>query len=366
VHAVTRVRRDRDRGGVAVLVALVLGSGVLLGMGALVVDVGNLYAEREELQGGADSAAVKVAQACALRIADCTSPNGAALSAGYANANAKDNTSDVTVVCGSGGTLLACPAPAGGPLACIKPAPATGNFVEVRTRTRLPDGTTVLPPTFAAALVSGFSGASVAACARAAWGPPKSGGLAVTVSICEWDSYTGAGSAFPDPPVDQVIYLHDNGKAGVCKPNGPSGADAPGGFGWLDDPNNDCRTPVRVNGTYDGDTGNSVSKACRDMLTALRDSGDPVLMPVYRAVGGTGSNITYTLEGLGAFVVTGWNLPGFTAASTLTNQDYCAKPSAGNGNSDTCIYGYFTKALVPGTAEIGGPDLGANVVALIG
>ena len=53
--------RGRDRRAVAVLI----GGGVLFGMGALVIDVGQLYQNRAELQNGADAAALAVAKSCA-------------------------------------------------------------------------------------------------------------------------------------------------------------------------------------------------------------------------------------------------------------------------------------------------------------
>jgi Flp pilus assembly protein TadG len=60
-----RLRRD-ERGVVAVIVAILLGAGVLTGMVALVLDVGQIYQERAELQNGADAAALGVAKSCAL------------------------------------------------------------------------------------------------------------------------------------------------------------------------------------------------------------------------------------------------------------------------------------------------------------
>jgi uncharacterized membrane protein len=44
------------------LVAIGLGSGVLLGTSALVVDVGRMHVEREQLVSGADAAAMATAQ----------------------------------------------------------------------------------------------------------------------------------------------------------------------------------------------------------------------------------------------------------------------------------------------------------------
>ena len=62
MRSLTRNNRD-DRGAVLVWVALMIV--VLLGVGALVLDVGALCVERRELQNGADAAALAVAQDCA-------------------------------------------------------------------------------------------------------------------------------------------------------------------------------------------------------------------------------------------------------------------------------------------------------------
>src|ERR1039457_1222087 len=62
---VLRLLGRDERGAVGVLVAMMLGAGVLTGMGALVIDVGQLYQERAELQNGADAAALAVAESCA-------------------------------------------------------------------------------------------------------------------------------------------------------------------------------------------------------------------------------------------------------------------------------------------------------------
>ena len=79
--------------------------------------------------------------------------------------------------------------------------------------------------------------------------------------------------------------------------------------------------------------------------------------PARRATG-TGSNTVLTLKGFAAFVVTGYSLPGFSASDWLK--------SANNTCSYKCIDGYFTKALIPGTASEGGTYLGAAAVGLSG
>ena len=90
-----RRRRHHDRGAISALAAVLFGSGVLLGMAALVVDVGLLYTERAQLQNGADAAAVEVAQICATSaVADCAPAVTGPVAAQYARDNAANGEAD--------------------------------------------------------------------------------------------------------------------------------------------------------------------------------------------------------------------------------------------------------------------------------
>ena len=172
-----------------------------------------------------------------------------------------------------------------------------------------------------------------------------------------------SGTQPPYPPnpatsYERVIYLHTTSKAGTCKA-GPSGADLSGGFGFLDDPTATCTATVSTSGTYGDKTGTAVSKACQDAIVAAQKGKYVVYLPIYDSVTGTGTNGVYTLKGFAAFVITGYNLPGFNAKSWLTNKLPCT-------GSDKCISGFFTHGLIPGGGSIGGPSLGANVIQLTG
>lgn len=72
-------RRRRERGGVAVIVAVLLAGGVLIGMLALSVDVGQIMYERRQLQNGADATSLALAQRCAANEADCDPTNVSSL-----------------------------------------------------------------------------------------------------------------------------------------------------------------------------------------------------------------------------------------------------------------------------------------------
>lgn len=372
--------RDGDSGAVAALLAIVTAGGVLLGMGAFVVDVGRLYAEREQLQTGADAAAWAVAEHCAVSPDDCRDRPEDLLEIAeeYAAANAADGAASVAVVCGAGrdgpigvgvdGPIDGCPAPATNRTVCLgeRPAPDSGFYVEVHTRTEASDGGTLLPSTFAGAL-TGTEGAVVGACARAAWGSPlNTSGVAVTFSECEWNQMTASGTQLLLPwttplPADQdVVYLKDSVDA-VCT-GGPGGwDDAPGGFGWLDE-SGPCEASVELGETYPGNPGNQPSQACRDALAKLVTDRTIVPVPIYDTVTGTGANTVYHAVGFAGFVLTGYHLSGASVDSWLTPAD----PSP-CGGSERCLYGYFVRGLLPVTGvPVGDPDFGLSIVNLVG
>lgn len=364
VRSRPRPRGRGDRGGAAVLVSVLLAGGVLLGMTALVVDVGSLYAEREELLSGADAAAFAIALDCALDRADCGDADDTADE--YAGRNARDGVSDATV-CGNHPVLDACTSgPGGGLIDCLGERPTDGTaYVEVRTTTRLPDGSTLLPPSFAQTLVPGYQGATVGACSRVAWGAPGDG-LAVTISTCEFAKATEAGEDLaeppppdPDPSYERVIKLHTTDPE--CEAPVP-GFDGPGGFGWLE--GEDCQVEIveDENGDfwYSTDTGSDVPQDCRAVLPGLQANKTVVKVPVFDAVRGTGNNLEYRLHAIASFVVTGYHAPGLRASSNLFNSTIteCS-------GSDFCIYGYFTTSVDSG--EVGPlPGFGAMVVKTIG
>lgn len=356
--------RDQ-RGAVGVLIALLIGGGVLTGMAALVVDVGQLYQERAELQNGADAAAMAVAESCATGTCDT------ALANQYADANASSltgKTEGVNLVCGSMGTLGTCPTSTGALTDCPS-APTSGlGYVDVHTSTKTATGATMLPPTFAQTLLGNSSdqGNTVQACAQASWsGAAAANTLAFTLSACSWDSWTSQGTNFaPAPPaVPSASYDHQLNLANLKNAAGctgeASGADGAGAFGWAQDQTGSCGIYTSTP-TFPAATGVSAGSTCQTAMSNAQASKKAVLLPVYSAVQGTGANTVFTLKGFAAFVITGYSLPGFFASDWLN--------PANNTCSFKCIDGYFTKALVPGSAGAsqGGTYLGASVVGISG
>lgn len=379
VGPVLRLLGRDDRGAVAVLVAVLIGGGVLTGMGALVIDVGQLYVERAQLQNGADAAALAVAKSCA------GGPCAPGMATQYADANASDGVSAVSLVCGSGtlgicpastGTMTDCPPPPSPPSppppppGGKPPPPPPPNYVDVHTSTETASGSTLLPPVFARTLLgnSKYKGTTVRACAQAVWGPPQTATtIAFTISACEWDKATNQGTLYAPPPphppnpgpapsLDQVLQLHTSASGGC--PAESAGADGAGGFGWTTDQTGTCAIAV-TSSTYGESTGASAGQSCNQALANAVASRAPVIVPVYVTITGSGSTAAFTLKGFAAFVITGYQLPGMSASDWLNPANNCKSTSK-------CINGFFAQALVPTTTPIGGPDLGAHEVKLSG
>jgi Flp pilus assembly protein TadG len=374
------VRDGRERGAVAVLVAILLGSGVLLTCGALVVDVGGGYAERAQLQNGADGAALAAADACAVGASTCTGSTATSTTAGwFADANANDGTSALTVVCGhdANGRLQSCPAPTQ-TTGCAS-TPATGtNYVEVHTQTRTRTGSSFLPPAFGRAVLgSHYPGMQEDACARAAWGPPaitpNLGALGITVSRSEWLGAVGEDcteSTNPQYGQGQTLNFHDPSSSGstTCGlSGGGAGADSSGAFGLTQpSPSNACLTQFTTNAqsgstTYGVVTGRqpgTFGSCLSGQLKPDIDGGKTVFLPIYddRVPIANGSKGEYALWRIAAFVITGYCWGGQLYPSSLR----VACPA-----STDSIFGYFTQAVMPGGTIGSGKDAGAYVVQLV-
>lgn len=363
-----RIARD-ERGAVAVVVAICMTA--LLGMGTLVLDVGQLYAERRQLQNGADAAVLSLALDCptAAGCSTDTSTTGqAGVKADQNDANQVNDDAQISQICGNAAALQPCSSPSGlGPWDC-RPVPSgltAANYVQVRTETRRAGGGNLVPPLLARVLVPGYTGTSVRACARASWGPAAglTSQLPLTISLCEFQKYT-AGGFSPPPPYpanysgEKTIYFHNTTKAPSCKA-GPSGADLPGGFGWLNT-TEDCVATTTTTGWVADSTGVPPPNSCSNAeLLAMR--GTLVNIPIYDETNGlNGSNGAYGIVGYAAFYLTGYVFPSAKQKSLLTNTFPCSGP-------DNCISGVFTQDLSPVAGTIGtGPSFGSTTIQMSG
>ena len=376
---VQRLLGRDDRGAIGVLVVVLIGAGVLLGMGAIVIDVGRLYQNRAELQNGADAAALAVAKNCVLSISTCTLSNANSTAASYADANASQLTGHLAGIYGicvsvasspgnSAFTVGTCPPSSTTAMTNCPSNPASGNYVDVKTYTQV-GSSHVLPPALA------HGGSTVYACAQAEWGTAlQSNSLGLTISMCDWQALTGNGS-----PYGTIIPVYIKGKDKNCA--GPAGSNMPGGFDWLQPTSpSTCTTNIDLttNTTYNN-TGNNVAQPCKqslynDITSYLNNNPVTVFLPIFDCVSTvpacpgyktTGANAIYHIAGLAGFVPT-----GYSDLSGPPGSDNLPKAYGNNGLcavNAPCVEGYFKPGIDPVSDIIGsGTSYGATTVKLSG
>ena len=332
---------EKERGAAAVVVAFTLI--VLLGFTALAVDVGAMYAEKAQLQNGADATALAIAGDCAKGL------NCATAMASDDNRLADDNAND-----DSSGTF-----------SVTQP---TANSVRVETYAE-EAGSTDDSFTLFFARVLGNDTTVIHAAAVATWGTPsKATTLPWTISECVFKQFLSpsqlaefnATQTFTGDPVPtRILFRYDQNVPtfpGCAADNGY----APGGFGWLDT-DSGCSTDIDVaNSEVGSNPGNDLPSVCHDMPATIKES--PVLMPVFTEATQNGQKTRFELAGFLAFQVTGFKFGG---GPGLTDLDPLA-PACSGGNCRG-IQGYFTRfvSLAEGLSLTGGiPNYGATVVAL--
>ncbi|MBP2416019.1 pilus assembly protein TadG-related protein [Microlunatus capsulatus] len=301
-----------ERGAVAVVVALVLVP--LMGLAAFGVDVAGMWSEHQQLQNGADAAALAIAQNCGAGA--CGTPGSTAQRLVTANHV--------------------------GPGATASAATSAGQVTVQAAATRR----------HLFAPVIGVDSSELSARATASWGSPDGGTavLPLTFSWCEWLQQTGGGQ--PSSTVERTIYFT---KSSGTTCTGPSNNVVPGGFGWLTTDGGTCQSSSSRVGLLYSDPGNAVPSGCSpSSFSSLQ--GKTVLLPVFDQAGDTGSNAFYHVYGYAAFTITGYDFVG--------RYSYNAKSCKGN---DHCVRGYFTRFVdltEAFTYSSGAPALGAVVVEL--
>lgn len=401
-----RVRRD-EQGAIAVIVALFMFF-VVLGLGALTIDVGNINANRRQLQNGADAVALAVAQQCADN-GTCTPTDSSLQSLANDNApraaDGQPGMMDIRrvdgspAVCGSGPGLSACPvaqtpADLKNLQECPSPSDPTSNYVRVYTETTNAAGKNILPYAFGAAITGVGPGANQQACASAAWGSigTYNASVPITISLCMFDAMAGGASNLPAEPsgawpgygpghvtpwpslsTEKAEYTTKY--AGTC-PNS-NGHTANGSFGWLT--NNACLTSVTTGDWVNGDPGNSEKCAMAPYW------GTKILVPIFDCVvdsksqpvgapgsscsipSGGGSNIWYHIAGWASFYLSGYSFTSDSNNSVLSGIAPCSTSAITTvSSSASCMVGWLTK-LTLSTAPLGtGTGYGVQTVKLVG
>lgn len=318
-----------DRGSVAVITASVLV--LVMAVAALAIDVSAAHSNRQQLQTGADAAALAVAQDCARnRCAEAPTTSDT-----MAKANIHDGVAQ--------GTILQLDTAAG--------------RVTVQAAK---DNKHVFAP------VLGIDSTLITARSSARWGYPTGGTavLPLAFSWCELAQQTGVtivkdasgkaiGVEIPSNTPEKTIYFT---KSSGTTCTGPSNNFLAGGFGWLTPSATSCdKTSSVIGGWVGSDTGNNVPSICTpaDFQKWL---GQTVLLPIFDNYAEQGGNGRYQIFGYAAFTLKNY----YFAGQYKTLNPPC-------GGDARCIYGSFDR-FVDLTESFdyspSGPRLGAAVVAL--
>lgn len=424
MRRLTCIRRRED-GAIAAIVVVLFAGGVMLALGALTVDVGNINANRRVLQNGADAAVLSVATDCIKGV--CPAPGDLALR-NLVNTNAATGVTGMAevrrvdgkvAVCGTGVGMTGCTEAASTsnlqecPEATI-PAGAKG-YVRVYTETKSAGGN-ILPYSFGAAIAGVGSGANQQTCAAAAWGPLKQRTAAVPITISEcmfnemrraygydplhpelwnvnqlppapvgaWPGYgVGSAPAWPAKSKEQVEYTTKY--ASTCPTS--NGHTANGSFGWLTA--NNCQTIVNSGQWIKGDPGNDM--ACTDLYKYW---GTAVALPVFDCVvaptaqepdptsaplsGATcsipnsgGNNVWYHIKGWASFYLSGFRFGGSTdqtpGAPSAMKQSLIPVRADPCGSPQSCLSGWLTKNVELGTiGDVGQYDYGVQAIQILG
>lgn len=321
-----------ERGVVAPLTAILMV--FLLGMAAFAVDVASMYSEHAQLQNGADSAALAIANQCATApvASPCPAGDYSSIAAPYANGNSLDSMSNVLK-------------------ATLDTSNPSLQVVDVTTQSK--DSTGVhFSLTFARAL--GFQYSDIQATAQATWFYPTKGytALPLTFAPCE----------FIDDNAPHKILTQGGAHGALdCNALNPSGQIIPGGFAWLMPDSvagNTCSITAEVGKWNKTSSGASVPYGCMSLFNAAL-LGQTVALPVYAytckgltpgptdpAWGScSGNNVYYYIKEWAGFKILGWNFPSNSAGPNVfghgengiygTFVGYAADPSQFSGGSGT-------------------------------
>lgn len=299
-----------EEGAMVVLFAILLSA--LLLAATMVLDTGQLVGQRFRLQNGADAAALAIGMSCA--VTDGCQSEVDAIADRYVGENAAGATSHIA-------ELLS----------------ETPGHVRVEARI----GSIPL-------MTDGVGDLSVAALARAAWGPIGAATTApLGIADCGWHEQPGREVTIavrPFPPLPEPTPLCGNQGVGV----GGHGA----GAAML----TDCDTASSV---LDSDV--HVQQGAATLATTMAkceiDVGDRALVTIIcphadddcptHGIAGE----SYLVAGYGFFVIT-----KVTASASGSCQSL-------PGLSVECLSGYFERGVVP-DGRIGGEDFGARTVRL--
>lgn len=375
-----------DRGAAATIFILFLGSGVLLVLFAMTADAGAVFNERRVTQISADSASLSVASYCALGSPECGHQiNLKAKAQEFANLNSNDKISDLQNLCGF--TPLT-PCSNQSEVSC-KPVPSSlQRYARAVVSTKNQDGTTKVKSPFLDAILGVSTSTSTSeACSQAAWGKANAASvpLPLAISICDYQAdgfkilrdYTSQTQTCPTIIKDaQGLTMNPQPQKVI---NGWV-IFSPTGQPLL------CLNSLNITIGMNLDTLPPGQERCNDASLSGSNSktvlanfisanlGKKVFLPVIASTSGTGSGsaqrVTSPVVGFFTFIFYGYDLgsqikDGCGARNCV---EFSGISSAQCGSRDGCIWGRFSRGIVPGglvSRDTTFPPVGAQAIELL-
>jgi Flp pilus assembly protein TadG len=311
-------------------------------IGALVLDVGNLYWERRQLQNAADAAAMAAAQEIAATGSEELAYEEAR---DYADAN------------NSRGAFVG-----------VSDFIVDGDTVTVIANTGSQSSLGSVRSIFASLI--GVDAYATSARATVEIRTNITQGKTLPLALCQsnWEHNTGAVPPYDDGPYTSGPPPHiisfatapghaDPANADCGNPSVLGNSTYPGGFGWLQrDEDEDCMAVISAPDYVTGSTGNSphggqqpsacsTSRLYADLREVIDSNADgsenSVLIPIFYDWDNSGSNGKFRIQGLAGFVLKGYKInssaggvPDVSYPSDLAWNTLCPNPRS-------CLYGYY-------------------------
>ena len=194
------IKGESESGTIALIVAILVSSSLVIGMFVIVVDTGSLFSERRVIQNAADASTLALVRECAILgngvingvSAGYSNPVCASsidakdFTQKYANLNSPDSLTDVIEVCGKS-PLNTCSSNSGAIFDCKPVDPKYLNYVRVTTSTRTTQGTSI-ENVFSKILSQNDAGTTVPGCAQSAWGKSSLAPIVfpIALPICDY------------------------------------------------------------------------------------------------------------------------------------------------------------------------------------
>lgn len=311
-----------ERGVIAPLTAILMVA--MLGMAAFAVDTAMMYSEHAQLQNGADAAALAIAHSCARGSGTTDCQKDLAGASTLTGLNALDGVTEVVHAKEKDGTVEVA--------VQASESADKKSFSTVFARVLGID--TVDIRATAQAKFTGYSTAHV---------------MPLAFSQCETDPYFDKGIQF--------FQVHGKGSK-LCLAKA-SGAEIPGGFGWLvhDPIAANCRLTISIKKSYKSDNSSDVPADCTAKFSdfrALLEAGKPVdvLVPIFESVIVTKAKDTeFYIEAFALVSLQGWHFQG---GSYFTPKAKALHDSLGPAHWG--LYGtYVKKVSAAEAAVLGGP-----------